>query len=104
LDDLGDGERLVSYEMNAAATAILDGRSVTGRVTRMSPGTALFVGSLTAQAGTVVELRIDGFNRPLRARFVGAGAGGVDLHLPLGHEHLAYAAQTLARLGLKAAA
>ncbi|MEA2770187.1 MAG: hypothetical protein QOD93_3149, partial [Acetobacteraceae bacterium] len=38
------------------------------------------------------------------ARFVGAGAGGVDLQLPLGHEHLAYAAQTLARLGLKAAA
>jgi methyl-accepting chemotaxis protein len=104
LDDLGDGERLVSYEMNAAATAILDGRSVTGRVIRMSPGTALFVGALAAQAGTVVELRIDGFNRPLRARFVGAGAGGVDLQLPLGHEHLAYAAQTLARLGLKAAA
>jgi methyl-accepting chemotaxis protein len=104
LDDLGDGERLLSYEMNTPATVILDGRTVTGRVIRMSPGTALFVGPLTAPAGTVVELRVDGFNRSLRTRFVGVTQAGVDLQLPLGHEHLAYAAQALARLGLKTAA
>jgi methyl-accepting chemotaxis protein len=104
LHDLGEGERLLSYEMNAAATATLNGRIVSGHVTRMSPGTAVFAGPLIAAAGTSVELKVDGFDRPLRARFVEAGAGGVHLQLPLGHEHLAYAAQTLARLGLKAAA
>jgi methyl-accepting chemotaxis protein len=104
LDDLGDGEQLVSYEIDAAASVTLAGRTITGRVTRMSPGTAVFVGALTAPAGTPMELQVDGFNRPLRVRFVGTSAAGVDLQLPLGHEHLAYAAQTLARLGLRAAA
>ena len=80
---------------------MLDGKTISGRVTRMSPGTALFVGPLTAAAGASLELRVDGFDRPMRARFVDAGRGGVHLQLPLGHEHLTYAAHTLARLGLK---
>jgi hypothetical protein len=104
LDDLGDGERLISYEMDTAATVTLDGRTVTGRMIRMSAGTGVFVGPLTAPSGTVLELRVEGFSRPLRARFIGVTATGVDLQLPLGHEHLAYAEQTLARLGLKVAA
>ena len=104
LGELGDGEQLLTYDMNSPATVILDGKTISGRVTRMSPGTALFSGSLTATAGTSLELRIEGFDRPLRARFVEAGNGGVHLQLPLGHEHLTYAAHTLARLGLKAAA
>ncbi len=104
LEDLGDGEKLISYNMNAAATVTLEGRTVTGRVTRMSPGTALFVGPLTASPGTVVELQVDGVNRALRARYIGATAAGVDLQLSLGHENLAYAAQALARLGLQVAA
>ena len=104
LGDLGDGERLLTYDMNTPATIIQDGRSISGRVTRMSPGTALFVGALTASAGTVLELRVDGFDRPMRVRFVEAADGGVHLQLPMGHEHLAHTAQTLARLGLRAAA
>jgi methyl-accepting chemotaxis protein len=104
LGELGDGEQLLSYAMNAQATVILDGRTISGRVTRMSPGTALFIGPLTAPAGTAMELRVDGFDRPFRARFVEASGGGVHLQLPLGHDHLIYAAHALARLGLKAAA
>ena len=100
LRDLGGGERLLAYEMNTAATVILDGRTITGRVIRMSPGTALFDGALVAPTGTGLELRIEGFDRPLRVRYVDATAGGVNLQLPLGHEHLTYVAQTLARLGL----
>ncbi|MGA3003850.1 MAG: methyl-accepting chemotaxis protein [Acetobacteraceae bacterium] len=104
LGELGDGEQLLTYEMNAQATVMLDGKTISGRVTRMSPGTALFTGSLTAAAGTLLELRVDGFDRSMRARFVDAGSGGVHLQLPLGHDHLTYAAHTLARLGLKVAA
>jgi hypothetical protein len=104
LGELGDGEQLLTYEMNAQATVMLDGKTISGRVTRMSPGTALFVGPLTAAAGTPLELRVDGFDRPFRARFVDAGHGGIHLQLPLGHDHLTYAAQTLGRLGLKVAA
>ena len=104
LNELGGGEQLLSYELDLPATATLDGRAIAGRVARMSPGSALFAGPLTAPAGTAIDLQIDGFDRTVRARFVGPAAGGVDLQLPLGHEHMAYAAQTLARLGLKAAA
>jgi methyl-accepting chemotaxis protein len=104
LNELGDGKQLLTYEMNASATVILDGRTVAGRITRMSPGTAVFAGPLSAPAGTPMELRIEGFDRPLRVRFVSTAAGGVNLQLPLSHEHMAHAAQTLARLGLKAAA
>jgi hypothetical protein len=64
----------------------------------------LFAGPLIAAAGTVVDLTVDGFDRPLRARFVDTVAGGANLQLPLGHEHLTYAAHVLSGLGLKAAA
>jgi methyl-accepting chemotaxis protein len=104
LSELGDGEKLLTYDMNAQATVVLDGRTIPGRVTRMSPGTALFVGSLNATAGTALELRVEGFDHPMRARFVEPGGGGFHLQLPLGHDHLIYAARVLARLGLKAAA
>jgi methyl-accepting chemotaxis protein len=104
LGELRDGEKLLTYEMNSSATVILDGKTISGRVTRMSPGTALFVGPFIAAAGASVELRIDGFDRSMRARFVDATNAGVHLQLPLGHEHLTYAAHTLVRLGLKEAA
>jgi methyl-accepting chemotaxis protein len=104
LSELGDGEKLLTYDLNAQATVILDGRSITGRVTRMSPGTALFVGPLVAAAGTALELRVEGFDRPMRVRFVEASGVGVHLQLPLGHDHLTYAAHVLTRLGLKVAA
>jgi methyl-accepting chemotaxis protein len=104
LGELGDGKKLLSYEMNASATVVQDGRSITGRVTRMSPGTALFVGPLTASAGAALELRIDGFDRAMRVRFVEAVSGGAHLQLPLAHDQLAHTAQTLARLGLHEAA
>jgi hypothetical protein len=104
LKGLSDGGQLLSYEMNNPATVILDGRTISGRVVRMSPGTALFVGSLVAPAGASLELRIEGFDSPMRARFVNAGADGVHLQLPLGHAQLHSTAQALARLGLKSAA
>jgi methyl-accepting chemotaxis protein len=104
LKDLGGEERMVAYDANLKATVLLDGRTIAGVVSRMSPGTAVFQGSLSAPVGTGVDLKVEGFDRALRARFVGSSPAGVELQLPLGHEHLAYAAQTLARLGLKAAA
>jgi methyl-accepting chemotaxis protein len=104
LGDLGDGERLVSYDMNQPATATLHGRGINGRIVKMSPGTALFVGPLSASAGTGMELRVDGFDRPMRVRFVDSAEGGVHLQLPLGPDHMSYVALTLSRLGMKAAA
>ena len=88
LKRLSDGGQLLTYEMNNPATVVLDSRTISGRVIRMSPGTALFVGSLAVPAGTLLELRIEGFDRPMRARFVDADADGVHLQLPLGHAQL----------------
>jgi methyl-accepting chemotaxis protein len=104
LDDLGEGMQMTTYEVDAAATVTLNGRVITGRVTRMSPGMALFAGPLNTTAGALLELRIEGFSREIRARFVETSGGGAQLQLPLGHEHLAYAAETLARIAVARAA
>jgi hypothetical protein len=53
---------------------------------------------LTAAAGTILELRIEGIDRPLRARFIEAGEGGFHMQLPLHHEHLTYMGEALRRL------
>src|SRR5215469_6443332 len=100
LQDLGGGQGLHSLDLDAAATAIVDGHGVAGRVRKLSPGFALFAGALTATPGTLLELRIDGIDRPLPARFVEASDGGNYLQLRLNREHLAYMAQVLGRLGI----
>jgi len=104
LQDLGGGAGLRSLELNAPASVTADGRSIQGRVLKLSPGFALFAGALTVAPGTPLELRIDGIDRPLPARFVETGDGGVYLQLPLNHEHLTYMGQALTRLGRAAAA
>ncbi len=104
LRDLGGGQALRSLDLNAPATVTADGRSVPGRVVKLSPGFALFAGALTAAPGAPLELRIDGIDRPLPGRFVEAGDGGVYLQLPLNHEHLTYMERALNQLGIKAAA
>jgi methyl-accepting chemotaxis protein len=104
LQNLSGGETLRSLELNAATTATIDGRTVSGRVVKLSPGFALFAGPLSAAPGTLMELRIDGIDQVLHARFVEAGEGGVYLQLPLNHGHLGYMAQMLTRLETAAAA
>jgi len=102
LQNLGDGQKLRSLDLNVAATATVGGSSVPGRVIKLSPGFALFVGPLTATPGTRVALKIDGVERPLAARFIETADGGVYLQLPLNHEHLTFMGQTLTRLGMAA--
>jgi methyl-accepting chemotaxis protein len=100
LQELGGGQRLHSLDLDAAATATVDGRGIAGRVRKLSPGFALFAGKLAATPGTLLELRIDGIDRPLPARFIEASEGGIYLQLRLNREHLTYMAQVLDRLGI----
>jgi hypothetical protein len=45
------------------------------------------------------EVRVEGFDKVLKARFVGPGKeGGFDLQLALSHDQLSYVRQTLASL------
>jgi methyl-accepting chemotaxis protein len=104
LRGLGGGQSLHSLELDAEATATVDGRGIAGRVRKLSPGFALFAGPLAVAPGTLLELRIAGIDRKLPARFVEAGDGGIYLQLPLNHEHLSYMGQALTRLGMAAAA
>jgi methyl-accepting chemotaxis protein len=99
LQELGGGQGLDSLDLDAAATAIVDGHRIEGRVRKLSPGFVLFAGALTATPGTLLELRIEIIDRPLSARFVEAGDGGVYLQLRLNREHLTYMAGVLGRLG-----
>ncbi|MBV9826083.1 MAG: methyl-accepting chemotaxis protein, partial [Alphaproteobacteria bacterium] len=104
LKALGDGERLLTYEINAPAVVTVDGRTISGHVTHMSPGTAVFVGPLNAHAGAGLDLKVDGIDRTLRARFVEASGSGAHLQLSLAHEHMTYLARTLVQYGRKIAA
>jgi methyl-accepting chemotaxis protein len=104
LSDLGEGIELLTYDLDLSATATIDGRAIAGRVAKVSPGTAVFVGPLSVAPGTILELRIAGIDRALRARFVEAGDGGLLLQLPLNHESLVYMGQALSRLNKEKAA
>jgi hypothetical protein len=91
-------------DINARATAIVDGRTIAGLVSQLTPGVAVFVGPLTLTAGTQLELQVEGIDRSLRARFIEAGANGASLQLPLNHEHLNYMVQVLNRFAATKAA
>lgn len=102
---LGEGQQLLlSCAIDAPATANVAGRAVPGRVSKLSPSLAVFVGPLTVTQGTALELRIEGIERPLRARFVETGPDGAQLQLPLNHEHLTYMAQVLGHFAAARAA
>jgi methyl-accepting chemotaxis protein len=104
LQNLTEGENLSTYDINRSATITLDGREIAGRVTKMSPGIATFVGPLTTSVGTMVELRVDGIEPVIRARFVEMVAESAMLQLPLNHAHLTDMAQILSHLGTARAA
>jgi hypothetical protein len=105
LQNLGgdDGQDLKTYTLDRRATLTAGGHASEGRVVRLSPGFAAFVGQVAAVPGSLLELRIDGIDRALRARFVENTNGVVELQLPLNHEQLTYMSAELARLGAKAA-
>jgi hypothetical protein len=103
LADLSKSEEFRTYSVNLGATATLDGRTMSGTVTKLSPGFVVFVGELPVQPGTTVELKVAEIDRPLKARFVEVKDGGAHLQLPLNHEHLNFMTQALAKFHRQAA-
>jgi methyl-accepting chemotaxis protein len=104
LQNLGEGQDLTTFTVDLAATVSEAGRSTSGRVIRLSPGFAAFSGALNATPGSLLELKITGIERVLRARFIAAANGVAELQLPLNHEQLSFMSRELARLGAKAVA
>jgi hypothetical protein len=105
LQGLVDAQQSLSaIVINAPATASVEGRNVVGRVSKMSPGVAYFSGALGVTPGTLLELKVEGIDRSLRARFVETAADGAVLQLPLNHEHLNYMMQALSHFSTAAAA
>jgi methyl-accepting chemotaxis protein len=98
LRDLGESRQLRVLDVNLLASATADGQSFAGRLTKVSPGMALFDGPLQVPAGTLVELRIDRLDRPLRGRFIDRIAGGCQIQLLLNHEHLSFMEIAMTRL------
>jgi methyl-accepting chemotaxis protein len=104
LKSLGEGQDLTIHAVDLPATITEGGTTFNGRVIRLSPGFAAFSGSLAASPGALLELKIGGIERPLRARFIGSENGVTELQLPLNHEQLTYMGRALAQLGAKAVA
>ena len=102
LRDLGESRQLRTLEVDLSATAIVDGKSVAGRVRKVSPGLALFDGPLQVAMGTLVELRVEKLDRPLRGRFVERIADGCQIQLLLNHEHLSFMEGAMSRLAAAA--
>jgi methyl-accepting chemotaxis protein len=98
LRGLGETRQLSALDVNLAATVARDGQSLAGRVLKVSPGMVLFDGPLQVAAGTLVELRVDSFDRPLRGRFVDRVAAGCQIQLLLNHEHMNFMEGAMARL------
>ncbi len=98
---MNEDQQFVTHTVELAAEAnVSGGAAVVGRVKKISPGMAVFAGTMSGtETGTPVELRIEGINKPLKARFVGpAPDGGYQLQLALNHEQLAYMRGALASL------
>jgi methyl-accepting chemotaxis protein len=98
LRDLGRSRQLRALDINLSASATVNGQDVQGRVKKISPGMVVFDGPLQVAAGTMVELHIDGLQRPLRGRFVERTAVGCQIQLLLNHDHLNFMETAMSRL------
>jgi hypothetical protein len=103
LADLSASDAFRTYDVNLRASADINGQTVVGQVSKLSPGFLVFSGSLGVQPGAMLTMRVDGIERPLHLRFVETLNGAAHLQLPLNHEHLNFMTQILARLGQRAA-
>ena len=102
LRDLGEDRQLTQLDVNLSATALAGGKSVAGRVLRVSPGMVLFDGPLHVAAGTLLEVRIDSLGRSLEGRFVDRVSDGCQIQLLLNHAHLSFMESAMARLAAAA--
>jgi methyl-accepting chemotaxis protein len=102
LSDLADSRQLRALDVDLSASAMVAGQSVAGRVRKVSPGLVLFDGPLQVAAGTLVELKIETMERPLRGRFVDRIAGGCQIQLLLNHQHLSFMESAMTRLAAAA--
>jgi methyl-accepting chemotaxis protein len=103
LADLSKSEEFRTYDVNLTASTTLNGQTITGRVVKLSPGFLAFTGPLGIQPGTMLDMRVEQIDRPLRLRFVEMREGAAQLQLPLNHEHLNYMTRFLAGLNHRAA-
>jgi methyl-accepting chemotaxis protein len=103
LADLSKSEEFRTYDVSLHGSATVNGQAISGRVIKLSPGFVVFSGPLDVQPGTMLDMRIDGIDRPLRLRYVEFSGGAAHLQLPLNHEHLNYMTRFLAGLNQRAA-
>jgi len=97
LQGMGQSDELRTYDVDLPASVTVAGQTIAARVTKVSPGFALFVRTIPVAQGATVELKIDGIPRALRARFIETTDQGSYLQLPLTHEHMTFMVQELAR-------
>jgi methyl-accepting chemotaxis protein len=102
LRDLGEDRQMHVMDVSLPASVVVAGQTVRGRVTKVSPGMALFEGVLQATAGTLVELQIERLDRPLRGRFIEHTAAGCQIQLLLNPRHLHYMEGAMNRLAAAA--
>ena len=100
LQSLSEDQTLAALKVDRAATVRHGSTEVAGQVSKLSIGSAVFSGRISVSPGTKVELKVDGIDRLLQARYVEPTAGGYFLQLALNHECLAYMGQALTRLSV----
>jgi methyl-accepting chemotaxis protein len=99
MKSFAESQDFLIHDLDLEAEALTASGAVRGRIQQISIGFALFVGPLSAEPGTRVDLRVEGFERSLQTRLVGpAKGGGVHVQLPLTHEHMAWMRMRLAAI------
>lgn len=104
---MNEDQQFVTHTVDLAGEATIKRNGspvvVSGRVRKISSGMVLFNGAISgADVGMPIDVKVEGFDRHLKARFVGlAEEGGYQLQLALNHEQLAYMRHMLASIGVQ---
>ncbi len=98
------GSRFRFYEADLAATLEAGGERRAVRIRRITGGSVTVDAVLKAEPGDRFTLQIEGFGRPLVARFAGAAEDGTHLQLPMDLEHVDWVEGEIRRIGLRQAA
>ncbi len=86
-----ESDRFHLHTVNLEATLLVDGREMPGRISRISSGYGVFVGSgLNASIGSQLKVRISGLSREIMARYAKSDHEGQHLQFPLDQEHLSF--------------
>ncbi len=98
------GERFRRHDTDLPADVTIQGVTTRTRVRVLTGGSAFISSALSLRPCDAVTISIEGFSRPIQARFAGQDEGGCWLQFPMDLDHVDWVESEIVRVGLKKAA